>query len=310
MKSGESIDEKKIKSVVREQLYDIIISELKMYNQYLKGEVYTYTIFDEEAEQVISSCGDYYNYQHAEQDLREEIEYLKLQRNTAQATINEDKTHEIDFAGKVKLDKFPSDPRKFAQTKLFIIFPTRNGDGVGDKHEYERGDYNSLNEFIAKIHEDYAPAVLYPIRMLDHSGIALSISNEWPFNCPWDSWWAGCIFIEKSVEVEIENSIRADAMESGEFIDEQGIKSEVKKALYEIIISELEIYNQYLKGAVYAYVITNKKTREVISCCGDYYNYEDAEQDLRREIEYLKQQKNTGEARINEDRKHEEATKE
>ena len=103
--------------------------------------------------------------------------------------------------------------------------------------------------------EDYAKkhnALLYPLYMYDHSGIALSLDNSsYPFNCRWDSMQLGYILVER----------KAALKEYGE----ENFDERVRK----VVEGEVKTYNQYLCGDVYGFII-KKDDEETDSCWGFY----------------------------------------
>lgn len=61
---------KKVSKAIREKVIKILESEVKIYDQYLTGEVYSYSIEDRE-ENLIDSCSGFYGYKHEESGLME-----------------------------------------------------------------------------------------------------------------------------------------------------------------------------------------------------------------------------------------------
>ena len=62
---------------------------------------------------------------------------------------------------------------------------------IGDPHNYKQEDYKSWDELARGILRDNPNAVILPVYMYDHSGLAFSTG---PFSCPWDSGQVGFIF--------------------------------------------------------------------------------------------------------------------
>jgi len=95
-------------------------------------------------------------------------------------------------------------------------------------------------------------ALLYPLYMYDHSGIALSLS---PFSCRWDSGQLGYIMVKREAILERYSVKR--------------ITKEIKDKVLEAVQSEVATYNQYLSGDVYGYVV-EKEGEQIDSCWGFY----------------------------------------
>ena len=86
--------------------------------------------------------------------------------------------------------------------------------------------------------------IVLPLYMYDHSGIGISLSNTYyPFNCPWDSGQVGFVVISRKAMLD----------NWGNKIFTKALKAKV----LEIAQSEVEEYDQYLRGEVYGYVIDN-----------------------------------------------------
>ena len=86
---------------------------------------------------------------------------------------------------------------------------------------------------------------LLPLILYDHSGISMSTTTEWPYNCPWDAGQVGFIYASKAK------------------LKEEGIMDGAKA-----LRQEVETYDQYLRGDVYGYTITDPEGEHVDSCWG------------------------------------------
>ena len=88
--------------------------------------------------------------------------------------------------------------------------------------------------------------VILPLYLYDHSGISMSVGRDYPFNCPWDSGQVGVIVCDKKT------------------IDEEfgGDKDKAEKALRD----EVEVYDQYIRGDVYGFIIEERETEDCEHC--------------------------------------------
>jgi hypothetical protein len=125
--------------------------------------------------------------------------------------------------------------------------------------------------------EDYGPdAIIVPIYAYTKRGIRLATQ---PFSCPWDSGRLGHAVVTK--EEVIENY--------GEYNDVNVASAK------RCIESEIEVYNQYLNGEVYGYVLKDKDGEEIDSCFG-FFGYDPTtngifdQLDIGEEDCYLKDQ--------------------
>lgn len=93
--------------------------------------------------------------------------------------------------------------------------------------------------------------VILPLYLYDHSGLSISCSHSYPYNDRWDAGQVGWIFAGHD---KIKNEYGA-------------VNEETLKQAKQLLISETETYDNYLRGECYGYVI-EKDGEEVDSCCG------------------------------------------
>jgi hypothetical protein len=117
---------------------------------------------------------------------------------------------------------------------------------LGDTHSYNLKDFDGWDSLEAKIKQDSPGCYILPIYMLDHSGLWISTRS---FSCPWDSGQIGFIYLSKE-------TFEAEFSDTSEDLAESIMKDEI------------EIYDQYLKGECYGYIIENQDREEVDSCWG------------------------------------------
>lgn len=101
-----------------------------------------------------------------------------------------------------------------------------------------------------------ADSIGIKVWMYDHSGHCYAAADENPFHCPWDSGQVGWIFIS-----------RADARKR------LGVQRLMKKHVDQIrdqLISEVNIFSEYVNGEIYGFTIFDKDGDEIDSC-GGYY---------------------------------------
>ena len=66
---------------------------------------------------------------------------------------------------------------------------------LGDKHDFDRSDYESWDELKQAIIKETDAAIILPLYLYDHSGITMNTTG---FYCPWDSGIVGYITISKA----------------------------------------------------------------------------------------------------------------
>jgi len=148
-------------------------------------------------------------------------------------------------------DEFDISPRKeFDNFGRMVCWHRRYE--LGDDHTfYEPADFEAL----AKAEK----WIVLPLYLLDHSMITIRTSS---FNDPWDSGQIGYIY-----------TTREQARE------EFGVKHVTKKIeerVKDILRSEVETYDQYLRGDVYGFTLQDINGRVIESCGGFYGDIENS----------------------------------
>ena len=150
----------------------------------------------------------------------------------------------------IHVDEEPMSPREWDNLGTIVAFHRRYN--LGDIHKYNQNDYQNWCDLKSDIIKNEKVGVILPLYLYDHSGISISTS---PFQCKWDSGQIGFIFASK-------DTIRK----------EFGIKRVTKKYIEKvtsILESEIKVYDQYLTGDVYGFVL-KVDDQEVDSCWGFY----------------------------------------
>jgi hypothetical protein len=147
-----------------------------------------------------------------------------------------------------------SNPREWDNLGTMICFHRRYK--LGDKHEFRDN-----TEFMEWWKENGKGGVLLPLALMDHSGLSMWIGSEAsPFDPGgWDSGQVGWVYATKE-----------------QIIKEYG-KNKRKQA-EKVLKSEVETYDQYLKGDIWGYIVKDQDGNNVDSCWG-FYGYEYCKQE-------------------------------
>ena len=168
-------------------------------------------------------------------------------------------------------------PRDWENLGKMICFHSRYD--LGDKHTYntvsdlfedlvqeiipEDLEEELEDDIVELLHEEFMDKysdmidkhyIMLPIYLYDHSGITINTSG---FSCPWDSGQIGYIYMSKD-----------DAKK--EFC----YSSDYENKAINFLKGEIRIYNQYLTGEVYGYMIEPKENNKKIHCndsCWGFY---------------------------------------
>ena len=155
----------------------------------------------------------------------------------------------------IEQDIDPVDPRDWDNLGTMVCFHKRYN--LGDKNDLDLDDFNSWEELEEYLMEEEGAVVMLSLRLYDHSGISMSTSTRYPYNCPWDSGWIGLIY------------------RTQEKLNETGTD---KKTAEDILEAEVKTYDQYLRGDIYGFTLYEVKKcdlgyehREIIDSCWGFY---------------------------------------
>lgn len=152
-------------------------------------------------------------------------------------------------------DESPENPRE-AYSNLGKMVCFHNRYQLGDKHALRSADFSGWGDIKSHLEKTNDIAVILPIYMYDHGGLALSTNRSYPFDCPWDSGQVGWIFVTKA-ELRYERGIKR-------------LTKAVLEAAEVHLAADVATYSMYLSGNVYGYVVTDQGGNEVDSCWGIY----------------------------------------
>lgn len=166
-------------------------------------------------------------------------------------------------------------PKVGAETWLFSFLEEHNPSAIEAWDRYtETDEYLSAECTIEPALDwmlDMADevAVILPLYLYDHSGIAMSTTQTWPFNCPWDAGQVGWIYV-----------LHEDAKREYEWI------RMTKKRLARLrdgLVGEVKEYNNFLTGSYCGFVVTLDDT-DLDSCWG-FSEHDFAVEEAKREID-------------------------
>lgn len=105
-----------------------------------------------------------------------------------------------------------------------------------------------------KASKDYVSLTIFGY---NHSGLSISASREYPYNCPWDSGVLGIIYVSKEDICKEFNVKRVTA--------------KTLKKVFRLLYAEVSTYSDYLTGNVYGFVIKKGEDDECVDSCWGYY---------------------------------------
>ena len=158
----------------------------------------------------------------------------------------------IEYKGytiEVHQDEDPTNPRdEFDNTGVMLCFHQR----------YALGDKHSMSFDEAKAYLGRPDVLALPLMLYDHGSLSISTRSFYGRvnHAEWDSGQVGWITITKAQAVK----------EWGYKKFSKGVRDRALKCLE----SEVEIYDQYLRGEVYGFNIKSPESENVNSCWGFY----------------------------------------
>jgi hypothetical protein len=177
-----------------------------------------------------------------------ETEYLVKQINLKDGNVLE-----------IYQDTDAQNPRdtSYDEGNVAIIAAFAKNYGLCDKAvPFGSADFGSFDEMEMHIKKELRAIVCLPLYMYSHSGITISTT---PFSCKWDSGQIGFVYTTAKRLSELGVNIKNDE-------DIVMYKERVKQML----LSEVNVFDQYLTGEVYSFSLKTKDGEELDSCHGFY----------------------------------------
>lgn len=106
---------------------------------------------------------------------------------------------------------------------------------------------------IERLKQEFGATVILPIYMYSHGGETINTTG---FSCPWDSGQVGWIFATTEDICKEYNCKR--------------VNPAIRHRVAQILIGEIETYDQYIRGEVYGYELFDKTGNVIDSCCRIY----------------------------------------
>ena len=161
---------------------------------------------------------------------------------------------------KIESVDYPPNPREDWDNLGHMVCWHRRYD-LGDKHNFDSPE--DFQEYIKN-----NKCVVLPLFLYDHSGITMSTRS---FSCPWDSGQVGYIYLTYK---EIRKEMARPKNKNGQLNpDLKTIKHITKKDIERakaLLESEVKVYDSYLRGEVFGWVISNEIEDHIDSCWGYY----------------------------------------
>jgi len=165
-----------------------------------------------------------------------------------------------DLTLKIYYDESAESPRDWDNLGTMIYKNSRYT--LGDEQSDFNGSFEEFRDYLIK---ERKAVIIMPIFLYDHSGITISTTQTYPYNCRWDSSPVGYIFATKE-------DIRENF----------GVKKVTKKLLEttkRILQGEIDTFDLYIRGEVFGFQLMKIKkckecdteTEEILDSCWGFF---------------------------------------
>lgn len=161
-----------------------------------------------------------------------------------------------NFTIKIYAVNEPEDPRGLDNLGTMICFHNRYI--LGDTNNtYRSENYSSWEEMKKAIIKNEDPVTIFPMYMMDHSGLSIQTPPFEGIYGRFDSGQIGFIFVSKD-RVRKEFNIKR-------------ITQKMYEKVRKLLKNEVETYNHYIEGNVFKYDIHDKNGEIISEHSGDFY---------------------------------------
>jgi hypothetical protein len=136
---------------------------------------------------------------------------------------------------RIEQEEQPQDPRTWDNLGRMVCFHNRYE--LGDETQLEKDDFDSWDDLRTVLTNEYEAVIVLPLILLDHSGLSMSTSRNYPFNCNWDAGQVGWIYTTNEAIKET--------------YDVTEVTPELLKEVTDSLIDEVKTYSQYLEGDIW-----------------------------------------------------------
>lgn len=157
------------------------------------------------------------------------------------------------FTVSIYQEEDPGSPREWDNLGKMVCWHRRAN--LGDE-TIKTSNYQNMDELVAS----FNALVCIPLYLYEHSGMTMTASYETYLRYPdrqWDAGQVGFIYVT-------EETLRKEySIQPG-----QDIPPETLALAKQVLVGEVEEYDQYLTGDVYGYVVKDTAGEHVDSCWG------------------------------------------
>ncbi len=213
--------------------------------------------------------------------------------------MNETK-EKVKYTLEIVQDEYGESPNKWGNTDVFLVYDHRQFtirekgfdpraifNHLNAKSYIERKQPETINEsletegYFEDLNDEFDKYHIFQVNAYIHSGVALSLHKDYPFNDKWDTSTTGYILVDKNLASKVELDIT--------------IKSKYPEKAFYLAEGLIETWNQYLSGDVWGYEISKTTTceccgnedKQVVDSCYGFYGKEECENEGNYSLKIL-----------------------
>lgn len=160
----------------------------------------------------------------------------------------------MTFSYQIMIDEDPPNPREWDNLGTMVCWHP----------EYNLGDTGRRDNI-----PDWDKVLSLPLYLYDHSGISMSTRYTYPYNDPWDAGQVGMIYVEL-------DKVREE-------YGWERLTHQRMERIYQYLRNEVEVYDAYLRGYVWGYVLYQDD--EVLESSWGYFDRKDCEENAQAELD-------------------------
>lgn len=169
------------------------------------------------------------------------------------------------------------DPRDYDNNGIMVCW--HNNYELGDCLKDDLWKFETPTAFQEWWDDVQEPKWRLPLILYDHSGISMSTTDAYPYNCPWDAGQVGWIYTTKSL------LLRMGWTE--ETMLDKKVSGSGAHVIYTLLRREVETYDLYLRGEVYCFTIgIDGEDGEILDGCAGFLGLEHVKEDAAAQMEY------------------------
>lgn len=184
---------------------------------------------------------------------------------------------EFDVKGlkvKIVFDPDPQNPREWDHLGKMVCFHKRYT--LGDKHSRKPEDYSGWGELRDALIEQEGAVLILPLFLYDHGGLRMKVGSFEGLlpqgHAEFDSGQVGFIYVTREAVLK-EYKVR-------------NVSKAVLKRGEAVLMSEVDTYDQFLRGDVYRYEIEDEGGN-VVDSCGGFYGLDYCKGEARSSAEAI-----------------------